>query len=125
MAQPAHADAESRTRQATSHSETENKGQAAATESRGSELTIKAAGASSARQVDDMLRRSGTVGAEATQTSTQVGIQAAQHSARALAEGYRQLLEQSAEQLGTIGRHMAQSLQENASVVGNLVSVPA
>jgi hypothetical protein len=56
---------------------------------------------------------------------TQVGTEAAQRSTHILAAGYRQFLEQSAEQLETIGRHMAQNLQENAFVVGGLVSLPA
>jgi hypothetical protein len=53
MAQPAHANTESRTSEATSHSETENEGPGAANQSGGAERSVKAAVASSARQSDD------------------------------------------------------------------------
>src|SRR5919107_5916055 len=105
----------------TSSKESEPKGQTGTSPGGSGERSAPGFSASVARQsettqqathqVGDALRRSGAAGGEATRITAQVGTETVRRSADALAEGYRQLLEQTAQRFETIGRHMAQAAQ--------------
>jgi CBS domain-containing protein len=79
---------------------------------------------STAQQVGGALRQGGAVGDEALRTTARVGTDTARRSADALADGYRQLLEEAAQRLEQIGRGVAQAAQETTSDLRSFVAVP-
>jgi CBS domain-containing protein len=136
MAQPPQPNTINKTSEQGSTSEGERKGQAGASQSGATEQQIRSAIASSTRQGSetvqrtthasgDTLRQSGEAGAEATRRGAQVAAEATRRSADTLAEGQRQFLEQAAERFETMGRHIAQTMQENTSNLRNFVLPPA
>ena len=79
---------------------------------------------STTQQVGEALRQGGAVGDEALRTTARVGIDTARRSADALADGYRQLLEETAQRLEQIGRGVAQVAQETTADLRSFVAAP-
>jgi CBS domain-containing protein len=136
MAQYPQSNTANKTSEQGTTSEGERKEKAGAGQSGATEQQIRSAIASSTYQGSETvqqathargntLRQSGAAGAEATRHGAQVAAEATQRGADTLAEGQRQFLEQAAEQFETIGRHMAQTMQESTSTLRDFVLPPA
>ncbi len=115
--------------------EGERKARAAAGQAANSEQSLNLAGAvaaqhggqaarDSSREMGNALRQRGAAGAEATRATAAAGAEVGRRGAEALAQGHHQLLEQTAERFETIGRRMAQAVEETAAGVRSFVLAP-